>query len=41
MDEEIDALTRALAADMVRHAAFGDKISGGPGDAATDRKSVV
>ena len=35
MDEEIDALTRALAADMVRHAAFGDKISGGPGDAAT------
>jgi hypothetical protein len=35
MDEEVDALTRTLAADMVRHAAFGDKISGGAGDAAT------
>ncbi|WP_155248047.1 hypothetical protein [Variovorax paradoxus] len=35
MVDEMDALTSTLAADMVRHAALGDKISGGPGDAAT------
>src|SRR3990170_4513203 len=32
---ETDATTRQLQADLVRHAAFGDKFSGGPGDTAT------
>lgn len=35
MGEEMDALTRALADDLARQAALGDKVSGGPGDAAT------
>jgi hypothetical protein len=30
-----DAVTAKLHADLVRHAAFGDKFSGGPGDLAT------
>ncbi|HSI56755.1 MAG TPA: hypothetical protein VLA16_04310 [Ideonella sp.] len=30
-----DTMARALAADLARHAALGDKVSGGPGDAAT------
>lgn len=32
---ETDATTRQLQADLVQHAAFGDKFSGGPGDTAT------
>ncbi|MDP9896388.1 hypothetical protein J2W32_005369 [Variovorax boronicumulans] len=35
MGDEMDALTRTLADDLARHAALGDKVSGGPGDAAT------
>ncbi|NVM92970.1 hypothetical protein FHT32_006663 [Variovorax sp. SG517] len=37
MDDEMDAFTSGLAADMARHAALGDKVSGGSGDAATSQ----
>ena len=30
-----DPIIRQLGADLERHAAFGDKFSGGPGDTAT------
>lgn len=33
--DETDALTARIHADLVRHASFGDKFSGGPGDLAT------
>jgi hypothetical protein len=33
--DDTDALTGRIHADLVRHAGFGDKFSGGPGDLAT------
>ena len=34
-DEDIEVVTQRVHADLVRHASFGDKFSGGPGDNAT------
>jgi hypothetical protein len=34
-DERADAMAARLHADLARHASFGDKFSGGPGDIAT------
>jgi hypothetical protein len=34
-EDELEALTRRLRADLERHASFGAKFSGGPGDNAT------
>jgi len=34
-DDDLDAVTRRLRADLERHASFGDKFSAGPGDNAT------
>jgi hypothetical protein len=34
-DAEAEVLARQLHADLARHASFGDKFSGGPGDIAT------
>ncbi|HUL82359.1 MAG TPA: hypothetical protein VL131_09455, partial [Gammaproteobacteria bacterium] len=34
-DDDLEAVTRRLRADLERHASFGDKFSAGPGDTAT------
>jgi hypothetical protein len=34
-DDDLEAVTRRLRADLERHASFGDKFSAGPGDNAT------